>query len=100
MPNIAAFIAWGLITAFFIEKGWTPVPGLGGFGVDAEGNENTGIVGPMIRYMLPLLIAGQGGRMVYGVRGGVVAVVATMGVIVSSDQPQFLGAMVMGPLAA
>ena len=100
MPNIAAFIAWGLITAFFIEKGWTPVPGLGGFGVDAEGNENTGIVGPMIRYMLPLLIAGQGGRMVYGVRGGVVAVVATMGVIVSSEQPQFLGAMVMGPLAA
>jgi mannitol PTS system EIICBA or EIICB component len=100
MPNIAAFIAWGLITAFFIEKGWTPVPGLGGFGVDAEGNENTGIVGPMITYMLPLLIAGQGGRMVYSVRGGVVAVVATMGVIVSSDQPQFLGAMVMGPLAA
>ena len=54
----------------------------------------------MIRYMLPLLIAGQGGRMVYGVRGSVVAVVATMGVIISSTQPQFLGAMVMGPLAA
>jgi mannitol PTS system EIICBA or EIICB component len=100
MPNIAAFIAWGLITAFFIEKGWVPVPGLGGFGLNAEGKENTGIVGPMIRYMLPILISGQGGRMVYGVRGGVVAVVATMGVIISSDQPQFLGAMVMGPLAA
>ncbi len=100
MPNIAAFIAWGLITAFFIEKGWVPVPGLGGFGVNAEGKENIGIVGPMIRYMLPILIAGQGGRMVYGVRGGVVAVVATMGVIISSEQPQFLGAMVMGPLAA
>src|SRR4051794_4325897 len=100
MPNIAAFIAWGLITAFFIEKGWTPVPGLGGFGVNAEGKENIGIVGPMIRYMLPILIAGQGGRMVYGVRGSVVAVVATMGVIISSTQPQFLGAMVMGPLAA
>ena len=100
MPNIAAFIAWGLITAFFIEKGWLPVPGLGGFGLNAEGKENTGLVGPMIRYMLPLLIAGQGGRMVYGVRGGVVAVVATMGVIISSEQPQFLGAMVMGPLAA
>jgi mannitol PTS system EIICBA or EIICB component len=100
MPNIAAFIAWGLITAFFIEKGWTPVPGIGGFGVDAEGEENMGLVGPMITYMLPLLIAGQGGRMVYNVRGGVVAVVATMGVIVSTDQPMFLGAMVMGPLAA
>ena len=100
MPNIAAFIAWGLITAFFIEKGWIPVPGLGGFGLNAAGKENTGIVGPMIRFMLPILIAGQGGRMVYGVRGGVVAVVATMGVIISSEQPQFLGAMVMGPLAA
>jgi len=101
MPNIAAFIAWGFITAFFIESGWTPVPGLGGFGTDpATGETHTGIVGPMIRYMLPLMIAGQGGRMVYSIRGGVVAMVATMGVIVSTEQPMFLGAMVMGPLAA
>src|SRR5215217_6702557 len=100
MPNIAAFIAWGFITAFFIETGWTPVPGLGGFGNDANGDPNLGLVGPMIRFMLPLLIAMQGGRMVYGVRGGVVAVVATMGVIVSTEQPMFLGALIMGPLAA
>ncbi len=100
MPNIAAFIAWGLITAFFIETGWTPVGGLGGFGTDSAGEPNIGLVGPMIRYMLPLLIAMQGGRMIYGVRGGVVAVVATMGVIVSTGQPMFLGAMIMGPFAA
>ena len=25
MPNIGAFIAWGLIAALFIEKGWIPV---------------------------------------------------------------------------
>jgi mannitol PTS system EIICBA or EIICB component len=100
MPNIAAFIAWGFITAFFIETGWTPVPGLGGFGVDDAGEPNLGLVGPMIRFMLPLLIAMQGGRMVYGVRGGVVAVVATMGVIVSTTQPMFLGALIMAPLAA
>jgi mannitol PTS system EIICBA or EIICB component len=101
MPNIAAFIAWGLITAFFIEKGWTPVPGLGGFGTNpATGETYTGIVGPMITYMLPLLIAAQGGRMIYGIRGAVVAAVAVMGVIVGTDQPMFLGAMVMGPLAA
>src|SRR4051794_22483471 len=101
MPNIAAFIAWGLITAFFIEKGWTPVPGLGGFGTNpATGETYTGIVGPMITYMLPLLIAVQGGRMVHGIRGAVVAAVAVMGVIVGTDQPMFLGAMVMGPLAA
>jgi PTS system mannitol-specific IIC component len=100
MPNIAAFIAWGFITAFFIETGWTPVAGLGGFGTNDAGDPNVGLVGPMIRYMLPLLIAMQGGRMVYGVRGGVVAVVATMGVIISTEQPMFLGALIMGPFAA
>ena len=100
MPNIAAFIAWGFITALFIEKGPFPVGGIGGFGVDDAGEPNTGLVGPMIRFMLPLLIAMQGGRMVYGVRGGVVAVVATMGVIVSTGQPMFLGALIMAPLAA
>jgi PTS system mannitol-specific IIC component len=100
MPNIAAFIAWGFITAFFIETGWTPVAEIGGFGEDASGEPNLGLVGPMIRFMLPLLIAAQGGRMVYGVRGSVVGVVATMGVIISTPQPMFLGAMIMGPFAA
>jgi PTS system mannitol-specific IIC component len=100
MPNIAAFIAWGFITALFIEKGPFPVAGIGGFGTDADGDPNLGLVGPMIRFMLPLLIALQGGRMVYGVRGAVVAAVATMGVIVSTDATMFLGAMIMGPLAA
>jgi len=100
MPNIAAFIAWGFITALFIEKGWIPVAGLGGFGNDANGDPNIGLVGPMIRFMLPLLIATQGGRMVYGVRGAVVAAVATMGVIVSIPSPTFLGAMIMAPFAA
>src|SRR5215203_4718193 len=100
MPNIAAFIAWGFITAFFIETGWTPVAGIGGFGNDAAGDPNIGLVGPMIRFMLPLLIAIQGGRMVYGIRGSVVAAVATMGVIISTPNPNFLGALIMGPLAA
>ncbi|GAA3185756.1 PTS mannitol transporter subunit IICB [Blastococcus jejuensis] len=100
MPNIAAFIAWGIITALFIADGPFPVGGLGGFGENDAGEPNIGLVGPMIRFMLPLLIAAQGGRMVYGVRGAVVAVVATMGVIVSTDQPMFLGALIMAPLAA
>jgi PTS system mannitol-specific IIC component len=100
MPNIAAFIAWGLSTALFIETGWTPVPALGGFGEDAEGNAYVGLVGPMITYLLPLLIANTGGRMVYGVRGGVVGTIATMGVIVGTNIPMFLGAMIMGPLSA
>lgn len=86
MPNIGAFIAWGLITALFIEDGWLP-------------NERlAGLVEPMIIYLLPLLIAFSGGRMIYGVRGGVVGSIATMGVIVGTDIPMFLGAFIMGPL--
>ncbi|TYP51667.1 PTS mannitol transporter subunit IICB [Thermosediminibacter litoriperuensis] len=86
MPNIGAFIAWGLITAFFIPTGWVP-------------NEHLGkLVGPMIVYLLPLLIGYTGGRMVHGVRGGVVGAVATMGVVVGADIPMFMGAMIMGPL--
>jgi len=98
MPNIGAFIAWGLITALFIEKGWIPVPQLGGFGTNAEGVANVGLVGPMITYLLPLLIAYTGGRMVYDVRGGVVGAIGTMGVIVGAGIPMFIGAMIMGPL--
>jgi PTS system mannitol-specific IIC component len=106
MPNIAAFIAWGLITAFFIETGWTPLGQIGGgnaetgFGIDSAGVPYAGLVSPMIRFMLPLLIAVQGGRMVYGARGAVVAAVATMGVIMCTTQPMFLGAMIVAPLAA
>lgn len=86
MPNIGAFIAWGLITAFFIPTGWMP-------------NENLGkMVGPMITYLLPLLIGYTGGKMVGGIRGGVVGAISTMGVIVGADIPMFLGAMVVGPL--
>ncbi|POH57055.1 PTS mannitol transporter subunit IICBA [Arthrobacter glacialis] len=88
MPNIGAFIAWGLITALFIPKGFFP-------------NETLGaMVGPMITYLLPVLIGYTGGKMVHGVRGGVVGAVATMGVIVGTDIPMFIGAMIMGPLTA
>ncbi|WP_411374747.1 PTS mannitol transporter subunit IICBA [Arthrobacter sp. MPF02] len=97
MPNIGAFIAWGLITALFIEKGWLPVPQLGGFG-ETGGVPNTGLVGPMITYLLPLLIGYTGGKMVYDTRGGVVGAIGTMGVIVGAGIPMFIGAMIMGPL--
>lgn len=86
LPNIGAFIAWGLITALFIETGWTP-------------NEDFAtIVDPMLKYLLPLLIGFTGGRMVHDIRGGVVGATATIGVIVGSDIPMFLGAMIMGPV--
>ncbi|BCT77354.1 PTS mannitol transporter subunit IICBA [Sinomonas cyclohexanicum] len=98
MPNIGAFIAWGLITALFIEKGWLPVGALGGFGNGPDGKPYVGLVGPMITYLLPLLIAYTGGKAVYDVRGGVVGAIGTMGVILGAGIPMFIGAMIMGPL--
>jgi PTS system mannitol-specific IIC component len=86
MPNIGAFIAWGLITALFIPTGWLPNESL------------ASLVGPMILYLLPLLIGYTGGKMVGGDRGAVAGAVTTMGVIVGTDIPMFLGAMIAGPL--
>ena len=88
MPNIGAFIAWGLITALFIPTGWFP-------------NEHLAkLVSPMLQYLLPLLIGYTAGHNVAGVRGGVIGAIATAGVIVGTDVPMFIGAMIMGPLAA
>jgi len=86
MPNIGAFIAWGIITALFIPTGWWP------------NEELAKLVGPMITYLLPLLIGYTGGRLIGGDRGGVVGTITTMGVIVGADMPMFLGAMIAGPL--
>ncbi len=98
MPNIGAIIAWGLITAFFIPVGWIP-------------NEKIAtMVGPTITYLLPILIAYTGGKIVYDTRGGVVGAASVMGVIMATSDPifvgdqggspMFLGAMIMGPLTA
>ena len=87
MPNIGAFIAWGFITAFFIASGWFP-------------NEKlAGLVDPMLKYLLPILVGYTGGKVVAGVRGGVIGSIATMGVIVGADITMFIGAMIMGPLS-
>lgn len=87
MPNIGAFIAWGLLTALFIEKGWFP-------------NEQlSSIVNPMLTYVLPILIAYQGGKMVGGDRGALMGAIATIGVICGTEYTMFMGAMIMGPLA-
>lgn len=107
MPNIPALIAWGILTALFIPDGWLPNADL------------ATLVGPTIHYLLPLVIAYTGGRMVYDARGGVVGAFATMGAIAGSDLlianfnatlPEgsselgqvhmFLGAMILGPLSA
>ncbi len=86
MPNIGAFIAWGLITALFIPTGWLP-------------NEHLAkIVAPALNYLLPILIAYTAGKNIAGDRGGVTGAIATIGVIAGTDIPMFIGAMIMGPL--
>lgn len=86
IPNIGAFIAWGFITALFIPTGWMPDQHFGA------------MVGPMITYLLPLLIGYTGGQLVGGKRGGVMGAIGTMGVIIGANIPMFIGAMVLGPL--
>ena len=91
MPNIGAFIAWGFITALFIPAGWLP-------------NEKLAAIQPyMLFYLLPVLIAYTGGKMVGGDRGGVIGGIAVMGAIAgvggTEGQPMLMGAMIMGPLA-
>jgi mannitol PTS system EIICBA or EIICB component len=88
LPNISAFIAWGLITALFIPKGWLPNP------------QYEKLVVPVLFTLLPVLIGYTGGRIIHGQRGAVVGAVATMGVVVGTDIPMFLGAMIIGPLTA
>jgi PTS system mannitol-specific IIC component len=86
MPNLGAFIAWGLITALFISTGWLP-------------NEKLAkMVDPMLKYLLPLLVGYTGGRAIGGVRGGVVGGIACIGVITGADIPMFIGCMIAGPL--
>lgn len=86
MPNIAAIVAWGLIAALFMAQGWFPNAKI------------AQLIDPMLHYMIPILIAYVGGRMVYEERGAVVGTIAVMGVIVGAKIPMFLGAMIMGPL--
>ena len=91
MPNIGAFIAWGFITALFIENGWFP-------------NAQLASIQPfMLTFLLPVLIAAQGGKMVGGDRGRVMGAIAVMGCIAgvggTDGQPMLMGAMIMGPLA-
>jgi mannitol PTS system EIICBA or EIICB component len=130
MPNLGAFIAWGLLTALTIPNGWVNLIARAWFGLPED--ESTAfasvvgvIVGPIIVFLLPILIGYTGGRQVHGQRGAVVGAIATVGVIIapvalqyapiafSADQvqldppasiaelgPNFLGALIIGPLAA
>lgn len=88
MPNLGAFVGWGLLAALFIPAGWIPNERL---------NE---MVSPILNYLLPLLIGYTAGYNIHGQRGGVIGAFTTMGVIVGSDVTMFSGAMIMGPLSS
>lgn len=88
IPNIGAFIGFGLITAFFLETGWTPNAKL------------AKLITPILNSLLPILIGHTGGKMTGGDRGGVIGALVTMGAIVAVDgTPMFLAAMILGPIS-
>ena len=88
MPNIGVFIGWGLLTALFIDTGWTP---------NAYLNK---LVSPILTYLLPCLIGYTAGSNIYGRRGGVIGAFATMGAVVGADVTMLVAGMILGPVAA
>ncbi len=87
IPNVGVFIAWGLATAIFMPTGWYP-------------NERiAALIDPIIKYLLPILVGYTGGKVIGGLRGGIVASIATIGVIVGANIPMLIGAMIIGPIS-
>ena len=87
IPNIGAFIAWGFIEAIFSPTGWFP-------------NERIStLIDPLKNYLLPLLVGYTGGKVTGGARGGIVAAIATIGVICGANIPMILGAIIIGPVS-
>ena len=85
MPNVSVFITWGIITTLIqylrgpLQSSFLEMDRL------------------MIQFLFPVLIAYTGGRLIEN-RAGVVAAVAVIGMLTESEDPQILGAMVIGPL--
>ncbi|ARU91017.1 PTS system, mannitol-specific IIBC component, putative [Spiroplasma clarkii] len=112
MPSVGILLAWGLWTSMFLydydankNLGWFNAPMLGK------------LIEPGIKWLLPILIAFNGGKLIYGIRGGMFATFVMLGTIVGTDwiygefitladgthpgsPNQFIGAMVMGPVSA
>ena len=88
MPNIGALIAFGLLAALFTDNGWIPNEGF------------NSIVSPLLTYLIPILIASTGGKLVAGERGRIVGAIAVVGAIMSDTSiTMLMAAMVIGPLA-
>ncbi len=88
MPNIGALIAFGFLAVFFNGSGWIPHEGF------------ATIFSAILVYLIPILIASTGGKLIGGERGGIVAAIAVVGAIMSDPNTTMLmAAMIIGPLS-
>lgn len=87
MPNIGALIAFGFLAAFFNSSGWIPHEGF------------ATIFSAILVYLIPILIAATGGKLIGGERGSIVGAIAVVGAIMSDpDTTMLMAAMMIGPL--
>lgn len=87
MPNIGALIAFGFLAAFFNGSGWIPHEGF------------ATIFSAILVYLIPILIASTGGKLIGGERGSIVSTIAVVGAIMSdTDTTMLMAAMIIGPL--
>ena len=88
MPNIGALIAFGFLAAFFNGSGWIPHEGF------------ATIFSAILVYLIPILIASTGGRLIGGERGSIIGAIAVVGAIMSDpDTTMLMAAMIIGPLS-
>ncbi len=88
MPNIGALIAFGFLAAFFNGSGWIPHEGF------------ATIFSAILVYLIPILIASTGGKLLGGERGSIVGAIAVVGAIMSDpDTTMLMAAMIIGPLS-
>lgn len=88
MPNIGALIAFGFLAAFFNGSGWIPHEGF------------ATIFSAILVYLIPILIASTGGKLIGGERGSIVGAIAVVGAIMSDPNTTMLmAAMIIGPLS-
>lgn len=88
MPNIGALIAFGFLAAFFNGSGWIPHEGF------------ATIFSAILVYLIPILVALTGGKLIGGERGSIVGAIAVVGVIMSDpDTTMLMAAMIIGPLS-
>lgn len=87
MKHIGIFIFVGMLFVVFHDHGWLP-------------NGDIYAISQLVYIViLPALIAYEGGRLISGENGGILAVLVMSGMLVSESSAGILGAMIAGPFA-